>query len=89
MKTINLDRTAGELDRVVPETRDERVVLVRGGRPVAIVTAVDTLDQEDLSYIDSPDFWKMIAARRRETRVSLAQAKANLEARERSEPKKD
>ena len=82
MKTINLDRTTGELDQVVPGKPNERVVLTRGGRPVAIVTAVEMLDEEDLGYIDSPEFWKMIAQRRKESRLTLAQARAELEQRE-------
>jgi hypothetical protein len=85
MKEVKLEQLSADAGRMLSPTASERVVLTRAGKPVAIVTPVLNLDEEDLSYIESPDFWKMIADRRKQPRISLADAEARLIARERAE----
>ena len=85
MKEISLEQLGAGIDQIVPPSCSERVVLTRGGKPVAIVTGVGDLDLEEIAYIESPEFWKMIAERRKQPRISLKEAFARLEARETAE----
>ena len=85
MKEISLEQFGAGVDQIVPPSRSERIVLTRGGKPVAIVTGVGDLDREEIEYVQSPDFWKLIAERRKQPRISLDEAFARLRAREASE----
>jgi hypothetical protein len=82
MKEVSLEQLGEGVEQIVPGTLAERVVLTRGGKPVAIVTGVGSLEAEEIDYIRSPDFWKMIAERRKQPRISLDEAFRRLEARE-------
>lgn len=85
MKEISLEQFGAGVEQIVPPSRSERVVLTRGGKPVAIVTGVGDLEREEIEYIESPDFWKMIAERRKQPRITLDEAFARLRVREESE----
>ena len=86
MREVKIEQLGTKAETALAAS-DDRLVLTRAGKPVAIVTPVQNLDREDLSYIESPDFWKMIAERRKQPRISLKEAKSRLEARERAESK--
>ena len=88
MKEISLEQLGAGVEQIVPPSRSERVVLTRGGKPVAIVTGIGDLEREEIEYIESPEFWKMIAERRKQPRISLKEAFARLEAREAAEAAK-
>jgi hypothetical protein len=85
MKQVEIENLSGDVEQIVPPSLAERVVLTRGGKPIAIVTGVGSLDDEDLGYIQSPDFWKMISERRKQSRISLDNAFGRLKAREAAE----
>lgn len=87
MKEIKLEQLPEDVGRLVGENHEGRMVLTRGGQPVAILTPVDHLDAEDLGYMESPEFWEMIAKRRHQNRVPLSAAFARLEQREAKEAK--
>lgn len=61
MKTIDLDQT--NLDECVQGAQNERIVITRGGRPVALVVSVDGMDEEQLELGSSDAFWKLIEGR--------------------------
>jgi hypothetical protein len=82
MRRVELDELDGKTAQAVLPSASDRVVLMRGGKPVAIVTDVSNLDEEDLRYIESPSFWSMIAARRKQKRITLEEAQRRLAARE-------
>lgn len=88
MKKVSLDDLGQQVNKIVPPAANERFVLTREGKAVAIVTALGELDDEDLSYIESSDFWTTIAARRREKRAAISDVRARLEAREKQDVKK-
>jgi hypothetical protein len=88
MKEISLEQLGAGVEQIVPPSRSERVVLTRGGKPVAIGTGIGDLEREEIEYIESPEFWKMIAERRKQPRISLKEAFARLEAREAAEAAK-
>ena len=85
MKQVEIENLGVDVNQIVPPSLADRVILTKGGKPVAIVTGIGNLDDEDLGYIQSADFWKMIAERRKQSRISLDEAFARLETREAAE----
>lgn len=72
MKTIDAGET--NLGSSLDDAQNERVVITRGGRPVAVLIGVEDLDEEQLALCRSAEFWEMISARRQEptmTRTEL------------------
>jgi antitoxin (DNA-binding transcriptional repressor) of toxin-antitoxin stability system len=65
----------------VAEAQQERVVLTREGKPVAVVTG---LDEEQRRLGSSDELWKLIAERRRQPAISRAELERRLATRERS-----
>jgi antitoxin (DNA-binding transcriptional repressor) of toxin-antitoxin stability system len=62
MKTVPLE--VANLDTCVREAQGERVVLTRGGQPVALIVGIEGLDEEQVALGASDKFWRMIAQRR-------------------------
>lgn len=76
MITIGLEQAT--LERCLDEARHERVVLTRGGKPVALVVDVEGLDQSQLELGSSSEFWRFITERRAQKTLSRAQLEAQL-----------
>jgi hypothetical protein len=64
MKTVDIQET--NLDACVIDAQSDRVVIMRGGNPVAIVVGVQGLDEEQAQLGASNEFWKLISERRKE-----------------------
>jgi hypothetical protein len=64
MKTVDIQET--NLDACVLDAQSDRVVVTRGGNPVAIVVGVEGLDAEQAELGASDEFWKLISSRRKE-----------------------
>jgi len=64
MKTVDIHET--NLDACVVDAQSDRVVIMRGGNPVAIVVGVQGLDEEQAQLGASDEFWKLISDRRKE-----------------------
>ena len=82
MKTVGIEQAT--LDSCVREAQDDRVLVTRGGRPVAIVVGLADFDEEQIRLGLSDDFWKMISERRREPAITRAELERRLDA---GEPK--
>ena len=82
MKTVGIEQTT--LDSCVREAQDDRVLVTRAGRPVAIVVGLADFDEEQIRLGISDEFWKMISARRRESAITRAELERRLDA---DEPK--
>lgn len=78
MKSVNVRDLQKKIRRCIELSQRERVVVTRHGRPVALVTGVDGYDWEDLILVASPEFWKMIEARRRQESIPLEAAAQRL-----------
>src|SRR5437868_776148 len=70
MKTVVLGKTT--LDDCVRDAQAERVVVTRGGKPVALVLGVEGLDAEQLELGGSDKFWTLISERRQQKTVDRA-----------------
>jgi antitoxin (DNA-binding transcriptional repressor) of toxin-antitoxin stability system len=71
MKTISLEQAT--LDTCVIDVQRERVVVTRGGKPVALIVGVEGLDEEQLQLGSSDRFWELIAERRAQRTVRRAE----------------
>ena len=77
MKQIVLEKT--DLESCVSQAQRERVVIVRKGRPVALIVGVEGLDPEQLELGSSAKFWKLIARRRKQKVISRAKLQKKLD----------
>ena len=64
MKTVDIQET--NLDACVLDAQSDRIIIMRGGNPVALVVGVQGLDEEQTQLGASDAFWKLISARRKE-----------------------
>ena len=71
MKTLGIEQAT--LDVCVRESQGERVLVTRGGRPVAMVVGLAGLDEDQLQLGASDKFWQLITARRKQPTVSRAE----------------
>ena len=76
MKTMGIERAT--LERCVEESADDRVLVTRGGRPVALIVGVNGLDREQVELGSSDKFWKLIRERRKEKTISRAELERQL-----------
>jgi prevent-host-death family protein len=60
----------------VREAQHGQVVVTRNGVPVALVVGIEGLDEEQVQYGSSDEFWLMIAERRRQKTVGRAELEA-------------
>jgi prevent-host-death family protein len=64
MKTVPLRDAKQQLSDYVGQAQREKILITKHGRPAAIVWGVEGKDFEDIVYMTSPGFWRMIASRR-------------------------
>jgi PHD/YefM family antitoxin component YafN of YafNO toxin-antitoxin module len=85
MKTVSLTDTESSLEKVLKAAQKEKILVLRGDKPMAMIIGLEGYDAEDLCLATSAQLWQLIEARRQGPAISLAEAKARLEARERTE----
>ncbi len=76
MKTVDIQETS--LDACVIDAQTDRVVIMRGGNPVALVVGVQGLDAEQAQLGASDDFWKLISDRRKEPTLNRSALEKKL-----------
>ena len=76
MKSVDIDEAS--LDRCVIDAQRERVVILRDGKPVALMIGVEGLDEEQLQLGSSDRFWTLIGERRREKTLSRAELEEKI-----------
>ncbi len=79
MKQIVLEKA--DLESCVSQAQEERIVITRKGRPVALVVGVEGMDPEQLELGTSDKFWKLIARRRKQKAISRTKLEKKLDAR--------
>jgi len=83
MKRVALEQLPQEVTELIVAAQRERVLITRDGQPYALVVGLENKDEEDLELEFSPEFWRMIEERRRETAsVSLEELRAEIAAEE-------
>ena len=77
MKTVDIQET--NLDACVFDAQSDRVVIMRGGNPVALVVGVEGLDEEQTQLGASDEFWNLISTRRKEPTLDRAALEKRLQ----------
>lgn len=78
MKEVTIEQFAPDVRALLEAALQERVVITREGRPVAIVIGIENKDEEDLELQTSPEFWRMIKERRQRPTRPLKELEAEL-----------
>ena len=76
MKTVDIQET--NLDACVIDAQSDRVVIMRGGNPVALMVKVQGLDEEQAQLGASDEFWKLISDRRKEPTLNRSALEKKL-----------
>jgi antitoxin (DNA-binding transcriptional repressor) of toxin-antitoxin stability system len=76
MKVVGLQEA--KLEICVREAQDERIVLTRNGKPVALLVGVEGMDLEQIELGYSDKFWTLIRERRRQKTLSRAELEKRL-----------
>jgi prevent-host-death family protein len=67
------------LDSILTRAQSERVVILRRGKPCAVLVGIEDYDAEDLGLASSENFWSMIRQRRADGKsFPLAEVEARL-----------
>lgn len=75
MKKISEEELSKNASALLDVAQKERVVVTRGGRPMAMILGIEHKDEEDLTLEHDEEFWRMIRERRKEPTVPLAELK--------------
>lgn len=71
MKMLGIEQAS--LEVCVREAQDDRVLVTRDGRPIAIVVGLSGLDEEQLQLGTSDEFWRMLLARRKQRTMTRSE----------------
>ena len=82
MKVINLKDA--NIKDCVRDAQDERVVLTRNGKPVALIVSVQGFDLEQIELGQSDEFWRMLRRRRKQKTMSRVELEDRLAKHDRS-----
>ena len=64
MRTYTPAQVQSDIDGLLNAAQSDKVVIVRNGKPTAVVIGVEDYDAENIETASSPDFWRMIQERR-------------------------
>ena len=79
MKTVGIREAKASLSAYVARAQRERVLIMKHGKPAALVIGVEGQDLEDVLLAHDPGFWKLIHERRQQpATISLDQARRRL-----------
>ena len=77
MKTVAIE--ASTLETCVAEAKEQRVILTRDGQPIALLVAVEGIDEEQIRLASTPEFWSLIEGRRGEKTISREELERRLD----------
>ena len=75
MKTLTLRDAKQQLSDCVAKSQKNQILITKHGRPAAIIWGVEGKDFEDILYMTTPSFWKMIGSRRQSKTISWRDSK--------------
>lgn len=78
MKEISIQQLPATLRALVEACPQERVLITRKDKPIAVLVGIENKDEEDIALERDADFWKMIHERRRQKTIPFEQVKKRL-----------
>jgi len=89
MKTISYSQMQGNLESTLDSAQGESVLILRDGKPYAVVRGIADYDEEDLRLACSPSFWRLIEERRQNgSSIPLEDVERQLRAKEQTQSPK-
>jgi antitoxin (DNA-binding transcriptional repressor) of toxin-antitoxin stability system len=80
VKTVTVEEFRAHIDQYLAETAQGEVLLTQDGKPWVILRAAgQELDDDSSAFAKSPEFWRMIAERRREQGIPWEEAQKLLD----------
>ena len=79
MKTIGIEQA--NFDRCLQDAQEERVIITRDGRPIAMIVGLEGSDDESAHEGEANAFWSLIAERRQQPSVDRATLERVIEGR--------
>ncbi len=76
MKVLGIKEA--KLSECVRAAQEDRVVITRNGKPVALIVGVEGMDLEQLELGNSKRFWELIKQCRQQPSLSRAQLEKRL-----------
>jgi hypothetical protein len=78
MKTIAIEKVGEGEAQAFQKAQKQKILITKRGKPYAVVTGLENLDEEDLAYCGSEEFWAMIDASRKSPTTPLDKVEAEL-----------
>jgi len=78
MKTVTIRDLQKKLKESVDAAQSDRVVITRQGKPAAVLVGVEGADWETVVLETNAAFWRLIAKRRKQSTVTLAEMRKRL-----------
>jgi antitoxin (DNA-binding transcriptional repressor) of toxin-antitoxin stability system len=77
MKVVTVEQ--GDLAACITHAKSDRIVITRGGRPIALILGLEGLDQEQVRLGMSDEFWHMIDERRQDMTMTRAEVERKVQ----------
>jgi prevent-host-death family protein len=78
VKTVSVRDLQKSVKDAVDSAQHDRVVVTRRGQPAALLLGVEGKDWETVVLESSPEFWKLIEARRAAPTISADELESRL-----------
>ena len=78
MKIVAIKKVKEQLSGYCEQAQEERVLITKHGKPLALVIGVEGRDLEDVITESNPEFWRLMEARRREPTISSTEMRKRL-----------
>ncbi len=78
MRLIGLEEAT--LETCVRDAQHDRVLIIRDGKPMALIVGVAGMDAEQLELGSSSKFWQLIKERRAQITLSRAELEQRMDA---------
>lgn len=78
MKETTIERFTADPQGFLQAAQEERVLVTRAGKPLALLVGVENKDQEDWDLETSSSFWQMIQQRRSRPKMPLRELEPSL-----------
>lgn len=78
MKKTTIKRFKDDPEAALAAAQQERLVVTRNGKPIALILGLGKYDAEDWDYMTSASFWREVRQWRKQRTVRLEDVKEEL-----------
>ncbi len=78
MKKTTIKRFKEDPEKALATAQEDRLVVTRNGKPIALILGLTNYDAEDWDYMTSASFWREVRKWRKQPTVRLEDVKEEL-----------